>query len=59
MQIVDIFRANIVDVSPNSLTVEVTGDEDKVTSLLRLLGDFGIKEVARTGRIALTRGSSS
>jgi acetolactate synthase-1/3 small subunit len=59
MQIVDIFRANIVDVAPTSLTVEVTGDEDKVNSLLRLLHDFGIKEVARTGRIALTRGSSS
>jgi acetolactate synthase-1/3 small subunit len=59
MQIVDIFRANIVDVSPGSVTVEVTGDEDKVSSLLRLLRDFGVKEVARTGRIALTRGSSS
>jgi acetolactate synthase-1/3 small subunit len=59
MQVVDIFRANIVDVAPTSLTVEVTGDEDKVNSLLRLLHDFGIKEVARTGRIALTRGSSS
>jgi acetolactate synthase-1/3 small subunit len=58
MQIVGIFRANIVDVAPNSLTVEVTGDEDKVNSLLRLLGDYGIKEVSRTGRIALTRGSS-
>jgi len=59
MQIVDIFRANIVDVAPGSLTVEVTGDEDKLNSLLRLLRDFGIKEVTRTGRIALTRGSSS
>jgi acetolactate synthase-1/3 small subunit len=59
MQIVDIFRANIVDVSPGSLTVEVTGDEDKVNSLLRLLRDFDIKEVSRTGRIALTRGISS
>jgi acetolactate synthase-1/3 small subunit len=59
MQIVDIFRANIVDVSPGSLTVEITGDEDKVNSLLRLLRDFGIKEVSRTGRIALTRGISS
>jgi acetolactate synthase-1/3 small subunit len=58
-QIVDIFRANIVDVSSGSLTVEVTGDEDKVTSLLKLLSDFGVKEVARTGRIALTRGVSS
>jgi acetolactate synthase-1/3 small subunit len=59
MQIVDIFRANIVDVAPGSLTVEVTGDEDKLNSLLGLLRDFGVKEVSRTGRIALTRGSSS
>jgi len=57
MQIVSIFRANIVDVAPGSLTVEVTGDEDKVNSLFRLLGDFGVKELSRTGRIALTRGS--
>ena len=59
MQIVGVFRANIVDVAPGSLTVEVTGDEDKVNSLLGLLHDFGVKEVSRTGRIALTRGSSS
>lgn len=56
MQIVDIFRANIVDVAAESLTVEVTGDEDKISSLLNLLRDFGIKEVARTGRLAMTRG---
>ena len=59
MQIVSIFRANIVDVAPSSVTVEVTGDEEKVNSLLGLLRDFGVKEVSRTGRIALTRGSSS
>jgi acetolactate synthase-1/3 small subunit len=59
MQIVSIFRANIVDVAPGSVTVEVTGDEDKVNSLLGLLRDFGVKEVSRTGKIALTRGSSS
>ena len=56
MQIVDIFRANIVDVASNSLTVEVTGDEDKVESMLELLRSFGVKEVSKTGRIALTRG---
>ena len=56
IQIVDIFRANIVDVASDSLTVEVTGDEDKVNSLLELLHVFGIKEISRTGRIALTRG---
>jgi acetolactate synthase I/III small subunit len=59
MQIVNIFRANIVDVAPASVTVEVTGDEDKVNSLLGLLRDFGVKEVSRTGRIALTRGGNS
>ena len=58
MQIVDIFRANIVDVAPDSLTVEVTGDENKLNSLLGLLRDFGVKELSRTGRIALTRGNS-
>ena len=58
MQIVDIFRANIVDVATDSVTVEVTGDEDKVDSLLGLLRGFGIREISRTGRIALTRGSS-
>ena len=59
MQIVDIFRANIVDVSSDSLTVEVTGDEEKVNSLYNLLRGFGIKELARTGRIAMPRGGSS
>jgi acetolactate synthase-1/3 small subunit len=58
IQIVDIFRANIVDVSSDSVMVEVTGDEDKVKSLLELLRGFGIREIARTGRIALTRGGA-
>ncbi len=57
IQIVDIFRANIVDVAPDSVTIEATGDEDKITSLFNLLRSFGIKEIARTGRIAITRGS--
>ena len=59
MQIVDIFRANIVDVATDSLTVEATGDEDKINSLFSLLRDFGIKEIARTGRLAMTRGTAS
>ena len=57
IQIVDIFRANIVDVAADSVTVEVTGDEKKIDSLLELLRPFGVKEVVRTGRIALTRGN--
>jgi len=58
MQIVDIFRAKIVDVANDSLTVEVTGDEAKVTSLYNLLKGFGIKEISRTGVIGMTRGGT-
>ncbi len=56
IQIVDIFRANIVDVAPDSVIIEATGDEEKINSLLNLVRGFGIKEIARTGRIAMTRG---
>jgi len=56
IQIVDIFRANIVDVSADSLVIEVTGDGEKVDSLMELLRGFGVREIARTGIIALTRG---
>ncbi len=55
MQIVDIFRANIVNVTADLVTVEVTGDEEKIESLYNLLSGFGIKELARTGRIAMSR----
>ena len=56
IQIVDIFRANIVDVAADSLIVEATGDEDKLNSLFNLPHGFGIKEIARTGRLSMTRG---
>jgi len=56
IQIVDIFRANIVDVGVDSVTIEVTGDEDKISSLLKLLRGLGIREITRTGCIAMTRG---
>jgi len=56
MQIVDIFRANIVDVAPDSVTIEVTGNDEKIDTLFNLLRGFGIREVARTGSIAMTRG---
>ena len=58
MQIVDIFRANIVDVAPESIIIEVTGDQDKVESLQDLLRSFGLMEVMRTGTIAMNRGMS-
>ena len=57
IEIADIFRANIVDVASNSLTIEITGDEDKVDSMLKLLRGFGIREIARTGRVAMVRGN--
>jgi acetolactate synthase-1/3 small subunit len=56
IQIVDIFRAKIVDVAPKSMTIEVTGDEAKIQAIEKLLKQFGIKELARTGKIALVRG---
>jgi len=58
IQLVDIFRASIVDVAADSMVVEVTGDEDKINSLLNLLKSFGIREVARTGRLAMVRGGA-
>ncbi len=58
MQLVDIFRANVVDVAAESLTIEITGPEDKVDSLVQLLRPFGIKEMVRTGRVAMVRGSN-
>jgi acetolactate synthase-1/3 small subunit len=57
LEIADIFRANIVDVASDTLTIEITGDEDKIESMLKLLQGFGIREIARTGRVAMVRGS--
>lgn len=57
LQIVNTFRAKVVDVNPRSLTVEVTGTEEKIDAMLELLRPFGVKEVVRTGTIALARRS--
>ena len=59
IQIVDIFRARIIDVASKSVTIEVTGDSNKIKAIQTLLKPFGIKEMARTGKVALTRGSKS
>jgi acetolactate synthase-1/3 small subunit len=56
MQLMEIFRAKIVDVSKNTLTVESSGTSDKVEALLDMLRPFGIKEIVRTGTIAIERG---
>ena len=55
LRMVDIFRARVVDVGSSSYTIEVTGDEGKVTAFLNLLRPLGIQEVARTGGIAMAR----
>ncbi len=57
MQIVNIFRARIIDVSQRSMVIEVTGDEEKVDAIIQLLRQFGIKELARTGKVSMLRGA--
>ncbi len=59
IEIVDIFRANIVDVAKNTLTIEITGSADKLGAFEEMLRPYGIKELARTGKIALSRGLKS
>ncbi len=56
LRMADIFRSRVVDVSSDCYVVEVTGDEEKLTAFLNLLKPMGIKEIARTGAIALARG---
>jgi len=57
IQSANIFRGRIIDVSPETMTVEVTGDSEKIDAFLELLKAFGIKELARTGPTAMSRGS--
>jgi acetolactate synthase-1/3 small subunit len=55
MSFVDTFRANIVDISSDTLTVEISGDSDKINAFIDLARNFGLKKVARTGAVALAR----
>ncbi|MEJ2563720.1 MAG: acetolactate synthase small subunit [Anaerolineales bacterium] len=57
LQICDVFRARVVDVAQDALIVEITGTEDKIEGLMEVLEPFGIIEMVRTGRVAMTRGS--
>lgn len=59
MQVVDVFRGQVVDVSKESLMVEITGDERKISALLEVLADYGVLEIARTGTVAISRGPRS
>lgn len=56
IEVVSIFRANIVDVSPDSLTVEMTGDESKIEAFINLMNSYGLIEIVRTGLTAIQRG---
>ncbi|MCK9554646.1 acetolactate synthase small subunit [bacterium] len=56
LQIVEIFRAKIIDIKAKSMTIEATGSDSKVDAIIDMLKPFGIKELARTGKIAIARG---
>jgi acetolactate synthase-1/3 small subunit len=56
VDIVDIFNSNIVDANPESIIIEVTGDEEKVAAIYEMLRPYGIMEIVRTGRVAMVRG---
>jgi acetolactate synthase-1/3 small subunit len=56
MQIVDIFRARIVDIGKDSLIIEATGDLGKINAIVSSMKPFGITEVVRTGKVAMVRG---
>ncbi|MBC8552706.1 MAG: acetolactate synthase small subunit, partial [Candidatus Brocadiales bacterium] len=56
IELVDIFRGKIIDVGPKDMVIEISGPEDRLEAVLDLLRPHGIKEVARTGRIAMNRG---
>ncbi|WP_194191739.1 acetolactate synthase small subunit [Clostridium chrysemydis] len=56
-EIVKIFRSKIIDVCPETLTIELTGDENKISALIKLVEEFGIEELVRTGITALERGN--
>ena len=56
MRLVDIFKAKVLDVTKNSMVLQITGDNDKIDALMSLLNDYGILELVRTGVVALERG---
>jgi acetolactate synthase-1/3 small subunit len=57
IELAQVFRARIVDISEETLTIEVVGDPGKMVAIIQMLNKFGIKEIARTGKLALVRES--
>ena len=59
MQLADIFRASVVDVGDKTFIIEATGDEEKISALEKLLAEYGLLEMVRTGKVVLVRGSKT
>jgi acetolactate synthase-1/3 small subunit len=59
LELASVFRARVVDVAPDALTIEITGTEDKIDGLLEVLRPFGLLEVVRTGQVAMRRGAKA
>jgi acetolactate synthase-1/3 small subunit len=59
IHLAEVFRGQVVDVGPQTLTIEATGTQDKIDSLIELLQPFGVREVARTGPVAMLRGAAN
>ncbi len=59
LETVQLFRAKVVDVAPDAVTIEATGDSGKLNAMLRVLEPFGIREIAQSGRVAIGRGARS
>jgi acetolactate synthase-1/3 small subunit len=59
LELASVFRGRVVDVSPESLTIEITGAEDKIDGLIEVLRPYGVLEMVRTGIVAMRRGSKA
>jgi acetolactate synthase-1/3 small subunit len=59
LELASVFRGRVVDVSPESLTIEITGAEDKIDGLIEVLRPYGVLEMVRTGIVAMRRGSKT
>jgi len=59
MQVVDVFHGKVLDVATGSIMIEVTGEEEKIDSLVNLLRGYGIKEMVRTGKVCMVRGATA
>ena len=59
LDIANVFRADVIDIATNSIMLQVVGDEDKIDGLIKMCEPYGIRELSRTGRIAMVRGAKT